>query len=47
VAVHSRTASVGQKAPDFALVDQSGERFTLTEAVAGGPVVLVFLRGFG
>ena len=45
--VHSRTASVGQVAPDFSLDDQHGATFHLEEARARGPVVLVFLRGFG
>lgn len=47
MSVHSRTASVGQIAPDFELVDQHGETFRLSEARGAGPVVLVFLRGFG
>jgi hypothetical protein len=42
----SRTATVGQPAPDFGLTDQHGNEFRLDEAVAAGPVVLVFLRGF-
>ena len=45
--VRSRTASVGQPAPDFTLTDQHGRPFHLAEAVAASPVVLVFLRGFG
>ena len=45
--VHSRTAAVGQQAPDFALADQHGNDFQLSEALRAGPVVLVFLRGFG
>jgi peroxiredoxin len=47
VSVHSRTASVGERAPDFELVDQHGRPFRLSEAIGGGPIVLVFLRGFG
>lgn len=47
MSVHSRTASVGQKAPDFTLDDQHGESFRLTDALGAGAVVLVFLRGFG
>jgi peroxiredoxin len=46
VAVHSRTAGIGQAAPDFTLVDQDGHEFHLAEAAAAGPLVLVFLRGF-
>jgi peroxiredoxin len=45
--VHSRTAAVGQHAPDFTLVDQHAREFHLSEATDAGPVVLVFLRGFG
>ncbi|HWW52735.1 MAG TPA: hypothetical protein VNY84_03155 [Acidimicrobiales bacterium] len=47
MSVHSNTASVGQVAPDFSLVDQHGQTFHLQEALTRGPVVLVFLRGFG
>jgi peroxiredoxin Q/BCP len=47
VTVHSRTAAVGQTAPDFELVDQHGETVRLGDALGAGPVVLVFLRGFG
>jgi peroxiredoxin len=45
VSVHSRTATVGQPAPDFTLTDQHGVPFHLAEADTA--VVLVFLRGFG
>jgi peroxiredoxin len=44
---HSRTASIGRAAPDFSLTDQHGTVFHLIEASGTGPVVLVFLRGFG
>ncbi len=47
MSVSSRTASVGQTAPDFTLTDQHGAAFHLAEAIGSGPVVLVFLRGFG
>jgi peroxiredoxin len=47
VAVHSQTAGIGQQAPDFTLTDQDGQPFHLADALAAGPVVLVFLRGFG
>jgi peroxiredoxin len=47
MAVNSRTASVGSPAPDFTLVDQHGTEVHLAEALHAGPVVLVFLRGFG
>ena len=45
--VHSRTAAIGQPAPDFTLTDQHGTNFHLADAADTGPVVLVFLRGFG
>jgi peroxiredoxin len=47
VATHSRTASIGQEAPDFTLTDQHGTEFRLADVTGAGPVVLVFLRGFG
>ena len=47
MATRSRTASVGQPAPDFTLTDPHGSGFHLADAIAAGPVVLVFLRGFG
>jgi hypothetical protein len=46
MSARSRTATVGQPAPDFGLTDQHGNGFRLDEAVTDGPVVLVFLRGF-
>jgi peroxiredoxin len=45
--VNSRTAAVGQRAPDFTLADQHGVAFNLAGSLAAGPVVVVFLRGFG
>jgi peroxiredoxin len=47
MAVHSRTATVGHPAPDFTLTDQHGTEFHLAGAISSGPVVVVFLRGFG
>jgi peroxiredoxin len=47
MAVHSQTASVGTPAPDFTLTDQHGAEVHLADALGAGPVVLVFLRGFG
>jgi peroxiredoxin len=47
MAVNSRTASVGTPAPDFTLTDQHGDEVHLADALRAGPVVLVFLRGFG
>ena len=45
----------GQAAAEFARrerledgwIDQHGDRFRLSDAMTAGPVVLVFLRGFG
>jgi peroxiredoxin len=36
---------VGDRAPDFSLHDQYGGRFTLSEALKRGPVVVLFVRG--
>jgi len=47
VAVHSQTAGTGSPAPDFELAEVDGTVHRLREMVAEGPVVLVFLRGFG
>jgi peroxiredoxin len=47
VAVHSRTAGVGTTAPDFELAEVDGTKHRLSSMVADGPVVVVFLRGFG
>lgn len=47
MSVHSKTAAVGQTAPDFTLVDQHGETIRLGDVLGAGPLVLVFLRGFG
>jgi cytochrome oxidase Cu insertion factor (SCO1/SenC/PrrC family) len=38
--------AVGEKAPDFTLVDQNGRKRTLSAELAKGPVVLVFYRGY-
>lgn len=47
MSVQSRTASVGQRAPDFRLTDQHGNEFHLDTERAQAAIVLVFLRGFG
>jgi peroxiredoxin len=47
MSVSSRTATAGQPAPDFTLTDQHGAAFHLAAAIESGPVVVVFLRGFG
>src|SRR5690349_7343299 len=36
--------SVGDPAPDFTLPDAGGDEHRLAEALAAGPVVLVFLK---
>jgi peroxiredoxin len=46
LATHSTTASVGTTAPKFSLPDVDGNQVALDDAIARGPVVLVFLRGF-
>ena len=46
MAVPSRTATVGESAPDFTLTDQHGAEFHLADALTRGPVVIAFLRGF-
>ncbi len=46
MATHSTTAAVGTPAPKFALPDAEGNAVALDDALARGPVVLVFLRGF-
>ncbi len=37
--------SVGDKAPDFNMVDQNGQKVALKESLAKGPVVLIFYPG--
>ncbi len=37
--------AIGQRAPDFAVVDQYGAPFTLRDLLGEGPLVLVFYRG--
>jgi len=37
--------STGDTAPDFTLYDDDSETFTLSEEIAGGPVVLLFFPG--
>ena len=36
---------VGERAPDFSLPNQRGERVSLAERLSGGPLVLTFYRG--
>ena len=42
----SRTARLNEAAPAISLVQADGSPWTLADAHAKGPVVLVFLRGF-
>jgi peroxiredoxin len=44
--VDSETVPVGAEAPDFTLTAIDGREVSLS-SYRGGPVVLVFLRGFG
>jgi hypothetical protein len=47
--LHVTTAasvSAGDKAPDFSLTAQDGAHVSLAGALAHGPVVLVFYRGY-
>lgn len=40
-----RGLRAGVKAPDFTLVDSTGQKITLSEELLKGPVVLIFYRG--
>jgi peroxiredoxin len=42
----SRTARLNEAAPAITLTQADGSPWTLADAHATGPVVLVFLRGF-
>ena len=39
--------TIGEKAPDFSEATWDGKNVTLSKRVKRGPVVLVFIRGFG
>ncbi|MEN6319830.1 MAG: hypothetical protein ABFD82_13880 [Syntrophaceae bacterium] len=39
--------TIGDNAPVFSTVDFTGKPVNLSDALSEGPVVLVFLRGFG
>ncbi|MEW5982730.1 MAG: redoxin domain-containing protein [Acidobacteriota bacterium] len=41
----STALEVGDRAPDFTLPNQKGQRRSLAEALARGPVLLGFHRG--
>lgn len=43
--VGAQAPRIGDRFPDFALPDSHGHHVTLRELIAGGPVVLSFLRG--
>ena len=45
-AKRSSPVATGETAPDFTLTDQNGRKHTLSAALAKGPVVLVFYRGY-
>jgi hypothetical protein len=47
-ALHTRTTtiSVGDKAPDFKLSDQTGTLWTLTDMISDGPAIVMFYRGY-
>ena len=40
-----RTPNIGDLAPDFELVDSTGNRQRLSAMVSHGPLVLIFYRG--
>ncbi len=40
--MEGKGAIVGKEAPDFALLDETGEPISLRETVQKGPVMLVF-----
>jgi peroxiredoxin len=47
--LHVTTAasvSAGERAPEFSLTAQNGVQVSLASALAHGPVVLVFYRGY-
>ena len=45
VRTKGRSANIGDKAPEFSLIDQHGEMVTLNGALEKGPAVIVFYRG--
>ena len=42
---YTATLRIGDAAPHFSLPSGEGAPFTLTTALASGPVLLLFLRG--
>ncbi len=40
-----KTPAVGEEAPDFALIDSTGEETKLSWLVAVRPIILLFYRG--
>lgn len=43
--IAERAIRLGDKAPDFTLLDQRGKSFSLSDALRRGPVVALFVRG--
>ena len=39
--------NIGSIAPEFAASDYSGTKISLADLIKNGPIILVFLRGFG
>ena len=39
--------NIGYIAPEFSVIDSGGINMNLSNLIKKGPVVLVFLRGFG
>lgn len=42
----AKPVKVGDAAPDFTLVDQRGNKWTLSDSRGKSPVVIVFYRGY-
>lgn len=43
--VEERALKVGQRAPDFEIADMAGNKVTLAQLCAEGPLALIFYRG--
>lgn len=43
--VEERALKAGQRAPDFELPDMAGNRVSLSQLLADGPLALIFFRG--
>lgn len=44
--ITAASVSAGERAPEFSLTAQNGVQVSLASALAHGPVVLVFYRGY-